>query len=209
MKYVLRFASVLLVSALALSACAKGSNTATTTKPALDAAAASSAAASAASPEASPSASPSASSSTAATGQSYREKSGLFEIAFPEGYTYQETGSGIAFVSKDQGFGGSVDFASSQGTKLSNDQLAQALKKEYENRLKNVKWQDTKPQPDGSVRVDWVGKDASGNALDAVSFVEQHGDNVFILNLFGLNKSYQSYNSDAEKIVSTYHMKQQ
>ena len=206
MKYVLRFASVLLVSALALSACGKGSNTATTTKPALDAAAAPAAAASAASPEASPSASPSTAS---VTGQSYREKNGLFEIAFPEGYTYEETGSGIAFVSKDQGFGGSVDFASSQGTKLSNDQLAQALKKEYENRLKNVKWQDTKPQPDGSIRVDWVGKDASGNALDAVSFVEQHGDNVFILNLFGLNKSYQSYNSDAEKIVGTYHMKQQ
>ena len=101
-----------------------------------------------------------------------------------------------------------MDFASSQGTKLSNDQLAQALKKEYENRLKNVKWQDTKPQPDGSIRVDWVGKDSSGNQLDAVSFVEQHGDNVFILNLFGLNKSYRDYNSDAEKIVGTYHMKQ-
>ncbi len=206
MKYALRFASLLLVAALALSACGKGSSTATTTKPALDAAAAPSAAAPAALPEASPSAS---SSTASATGQSYREKNGLFEIAFPEGYTYEETGSGIAFVSKDQGFGGSVDFASSQGTKLSNDQLAQALKKEYENRLKNVQWQDTKPQPDGSIRVDWVGKDASGNQLDAVSFVEQHGDNVFILNLFGLNKSYQSYNSDAEKIVSTYHMKQQ
>jgi hypothetical protein len=204
MKHALRFASLLLVSALALSACGKGSNTATTTKPALDTAAAPSASASAA-PEASPSSSPSA---AAASGQSYREKNGLFEIAFPEGYTYEETGSGIAFVSKDQGFGGSVDFASSQGTKLSNDQLAQALKKEYENRLKNVKWQDTKPQPDGSIRVDWVGKDSSGNELDAVSFVEQHGDNVFILNLFGLNKSYQDYNSDAEKIVSTYRMKQ-
>jgi hypothetical protein len=203
MKHALRFASLLLVSALALSACGKASNTATTTKPALDMAAAPSASPSA------PAASPSASSSTAAaSGQTYREKNGLFEIAFPEGYTYEETGSGIAFVSKDQGFGGSVDFASSQGTKLSNDQLAQALKKEYENRLKNVKWQDTKPQPDGSIRVDWVGKDSTGNQLDAVSFVEQHGDNVFILNLFGLNKSYQDYNSDAEKIVGTYHMKQ-
>ena len=205
MKHALRFASLLLVSALALSACGKGGNTAATTKPALDAAALPSAS----SPAASPEASPSASSSTAtAGGHSYHEKNGLFDIAFPEGYTYEETGSGIAFVSKDQGFGGSVDFASSQGTKLSNDQLAQALKKEYENRLKNVKWQDTKPQPDGSVRVDWVGKDSSGNQLDAVSFVEQHGDNVFILNLFGLNKSYQAYNSDAEKIVSTYRMKQ-
>ncbi|MBD3880695.1 hypothetical protein IFO70_02890 [Phormidium tenue FACHB-886] len=205
MKYALRFASLLLISAVALSACGKGSSTATnpqTNKPALDAAASPSPSAS---PEVAPSASPSA---TTASGQSYQEKSGLFEIAFPEGYTYEETGSGIAFVSKDQGFGGSVDFGSSQGAELSNEQLEQALKKEYENRLKDIKWQETKPQPDGSVRVDWVGKDPSGNQLDAVSFVEQRGDNIFILNLFGVNKSYQDYNSDAEQIVSTYKVKQ-
>jgi ABC-type phosphate transport system substrate-binding protein len=211
MKHALRFASLLLISAVALSACGKGTSTATnaetTNNPSLDTAAspAPSAPSAAASPEDS---SPSDAPATASSGQTYREKDGLFEIAFPEGYTYEETGSGIAFVSKDQGFGGSVDFGSSQGTELSDEQLEQALKKEYENRLKDIEWQETKPQPDGSIRVDWVGKDPSGNQLDAVSFVEQRGDNIFILNLFGVNKDYQDYNSDAEQIVSTYKVKQ-
>jgi len=44
--------------------------------------------------------------------------------------------------------------------------------------------------------------------LDAVSFVEQRGDTIYILNLFGVNKSYQDYNSDAEKIVGSYRVKQ-
>lgn len=208
MKYALRLASLVLISALAISACGKGASTAnnspTTTKPSLDASASPASPAPSASTESSPS--PSASTAGA---QTYREKSGLFEISFPEGYTYEETGSGIAFVSKDQGFGGSVDFGSAQGGKLSNEQLEKALKDEYEKRLKELSWQDTKPQPDGSVRVDWTGKDPQGNALDAVSFVEQRGDTIFILNLFGVNKPYQDYNSDAEKIVGAYRVKQQ
>jgi hypothetical protein len=206
MKYALRFASLVLISALALSACNKGASTAnntqTTTKPSLDVSA------QPASPETSPSTAASPSESEASS-QTYREKSGLFEISFPEGYTYEETGSGIAFVSQDQGFGGSVDFGSAEGNKLTNEQLEKALKDEYENRLNEISWQDTKPQPDGSVRVDWTGKDPQGNALDAVSFVEQRGDTIFILNLFGVNKPYQDYNSDAEKIVGAYRVKQE
>jgi hypothetical protein len=203
MKNAVRFASLILLSALALSACGKGTgtanNTQTTASPSLAAV------------PASPSASvaPSALASAPAGGKTYQEKGGLFEISFPEGYTYEETGSGIAFVSSDQGFGGSVDFGSAQGKKLSNEQLERALKDEYEKRLKDLKWQDTKPQPDGSIRVDWTGKDPQGNPLDSVSFVEQRGDNIYILNLFGIKKSYQTYNSDAEKIVGSYHIKKQ
>jgi hypothetical protein len=205
MKNATRFASLVLISALALSACGKSTSTASnpqaTDNPSV--------AAASASPSPSMSASPSALASAPAGGKTYQEKSGLFEIGFPEGYTYEETGSGIAFVSGDQGFGGSVDFGSAQGNKLSNEQLEKALKDEYEKRLKELKWQETKPQPDGSIRVDWTGKDPQGNALDSVSFVEQRGNNIYILNLFGVNKSYQTYNADAEKIVGSYHIKKE
>lgn len=203
MKSALRLTTLLLLSALALSACNKSISTAS--NPQATGQASSNAAIS---PTASPTASPSPVASTS-TGKAYEGKNGLFEISFPEGYTYQETGSGVAFVSKDQGFGGSIDYGSAQGNKLSKEQLESALKAEYEHRLKNVKWQESNVQPDGSIRVDWLGKDPDGNALDAVSFVEQHGDTIFILNLFGVNKSYQSYNTDAEAIVKSYHVKQQ
>lgn len=143
------------------------------------------------------------------TPETYREQSGLFEIAFPEGYTHQDTGSGVAFVSGDESFGGSVDFGSAQGNTLDNAQLEAALKTEYEKRLEDVTWQGTEEQPDGSIRVDWVGTDKEGNDLDAVSFVEQRGDNIFILNLFGINKAYQDYLPDAEAIVSSYRVRQQ
>ncbi|NJR65254.1 MAG: hypothetical protein HC772_07930 [Leptolyngbyaceae cyanobacterium CRU_2_3] len=183
MKNAIRFASLVLISALALSACGKGTSTdsatQTTNQPAPGVSASS------ASPSSLvESASPSPAASIAGE-KTYKEKNGLFEIGFPEGYTYEETGSGIAFVSGDQGFGGSIDFGSAQGNKLNNDQLEKALKDEYEKRLKDLKWQDTKPQPDGSIRVDWTGKDPQGNNLDSVSFVEQRGDNIYILNLFG------------------------
>jgi hypothetical protein len=205
MKSAFRLASLFLLSALTLSACKQGASTAnnpTADKPNSETAAL----------PASPSpavASASPTPTTAAGDQAYKGKNDLFEISFPKGYTYQETSSGVAFVSKDQGFGGSVDFGSAQGNKLTKDQLESALKSEYEHRLKNVKWQQSSMQPDGSIRVDWLGKDPDGNALDAVSFVEQHGDTIFILNLFGVNKSYQTYNTDAESIVKSYRVKQQ
>lgn len=201
MKNALRVASLILMSALALSACGKGTSTATSTqttdKPALDSTV----------PSESSAASPSPAATTTTGDKTYQEKNGLFQLSFPEGYTYEETGSGIAFVSGDQGFGGSVDFGSAQGNKLNNEQLEKALKDEYEKRLKELQWQETKPQPDGSIRVDWTGKDPQGNVLDSVSFVEQRGDTIYILNLFGVNKAYQEYNSDAEKIVGSYKVK--
>jgi len=137
-------------------------------------------------------------------GQTYREPSGLFEISFPSGYTYEQTGSGIAFASTDQKFGGSVDYASTQGKVIEISQLETSLKAEYEQRFSNIVWQGSSPQPDGSLRIDWIGRDSHGNDLDAVSFVEQRGDTIFILNLFGVNAAYQDYNTDAEVIVGSY-----
>jgi hypothetical protein len=139
-----------------------------------------------------------------AQGQTYREPSGLFEISLPAGYTYEQTGSGIAFTSTDQKFGGSVDYGSAQGNVIGPSQLEASLKAEYEKRLSDLVWQGSSPQPDGSLRLDWTGRDSQGNILDAVSFVEQRGDTVFILNLFGVNASYQDYNADAEAIVDSY-----
>ncbi|MBD2461803.1 hypothetical protein H6G89_12160 [Oscillatoria sp. FACHB-1407] len=204
--------SLLLIATLTISAC--GSQTAekpptptTAASPASPAPEASIAASPSPAAEASPEASPEAP-AAAETAETYREKDGLFEISFPEGYTHQDTGSGVAFVSGDQGFGGSVDFGSAQGNQLNNTQLEEALKTEYEKRLEQVTWQGSEEQPDGSVRVDWVGTDQQGNELDAVSFVEQRGDNIFILNLFGINKAYQDYQPDAEAIVSSYRVRQ-
>ena len=152
--------------------------------------------------------SPPPSPSAPAQAQTYRDKNGLFEITLPQGYVYQDTGSGIAFVSGDQGFAGAVDYGAAQASQLTPQQLESALKTEYENRLSQVSWQKTELQSDGSVRVDWTGKDKQGNTLDSVSFAEQRGDTIFILNLFGVNKPYQNYQRDAEAIVNSYKVKQ-
>lgn len=153
-------------------------------------------------PSPSPTVTPSASPSPQQ--QVYREKSGLFQIAFPKGYTHKTTGSGVAFVSADQGFAGAIDFGSAEGKQLTTQQLEASLKAEFTNRLQEVKWQTAQVQPDGSLRLDWTGKDKTGNNLDAVSIVEQRGNTIFVLNLFGVNKPYQNYNTDAEAIVNSY-----
>jgi hypothetical protein len=140
-------------------------------------------------------------------GHSYREPNGLFEISFPKGYTYQATNTGVVFLSGDGGFGGSVDFGSAQGSQLTPEQLEAGLKTEYEKRLQTVTWQGNVPQPDGSMRVDWVGTAPDGNKLDANSFIEQRGDTILILSLFGINKSYQAYTKDSEMILDTYRVR--
>lgn len=154
-------------------------------------------------PSLSPSATPAA--SPTSNLQTYREKSkGLFEISFPKGYSHKMTASGVAFVSADQGFAGAVDFSSAEGKQLTTQQLETALKTEFTNRLQSVSWQNSQVQADGSLRLDWTGKDKTGSNLDAVSIVEQRGNYIFVLNLFGVNKAYQNYNADAETIVNHY-----
>ena len=141
--------------------------------------------------------------------QTYRHKDSLFEISFPKGYKFKPTSSGVAFVSADQKFAGAVDYGSAEGKQLNNQQLEASLKAEFTNRLKEVNWQTAKVQPDGSLRLDWTGKDKTGNALDAVSLVEQRGNYIYVLNLFGIDKPYQTYNSDAETIVNSYQIQPQ
>lgn len=160
-------------------------------------------------PSPSPSVSPSPLASPTAQVQTFQEKSGLFRIGLPRGYTHKTTPSGVAFMSADQGFAGSVDFGSAAGKQLNTQQLEAALKTELASRLQQVSWQTSQVQPDGSLRIDWTGKDKSGSALDAVSLVEQRGDYIFVLNLFGVGKPYQNYNSDAETIVNSYQINPQ
>ena len=102
-----------------------------------------------------------------------------------------------------------VEYGSAEGKRLTTQQLEDALKQGYEDRLEQVSWQASQLQPDGSVRVDWIGSDKEGRDLDAISFIEQRGDTLFILNLFGIDKAYNNYSNDAEAIVSTYRVKQQ
>jgi hypothetical protein len=209
MKYPSYLSLLVLVTALTVTGC--GGNQ-TTNKPPLDQPTSPAASPSTAPPPpfalspsaSSPTASSPTASSPAASGQIYRQSEGLFEISLPQGFTYQETGSGIAFASADEGFGGSIDYGSAEGNRLTTKQLEDALKQEYESRLSQVSWQDSQIQPDGSIRVDWVGRDKDNNDLDSISFVEQRGDRIFILNLFGINKPYNDYNSAAQAIVSSY-----
>jgi ABC-type phosphate transport system substrate-binding protein len=201
------FTPLLLASVLTLSACGEATTgESTSTSPAPSVEASPSAVVPSTAPQTPTAQSPNSSSTDGSV--AYQEPSGLFQISFPQGYTYEETGSGVAFASSDEGFAGSVDFGSAQGQQLSNEDLETALKEEYEKRLQAVTWQKSEIQPDGSVRVDWVGTDPDGNELDAISFVEQRGDNIFILNLFGVNRAYQDYNNDAEVIVGSYRIRQ-
>jgi serine/threonine protein kinase len=160
-------------------------------------------------PEPSPSIAPSTASESAAEPTKtieggYREANGLFELALPSGYTYQETGSGVSFVSSDSGFGGAVDYNSAQGQQLSLLELEQALKSLYESRLQEVTWQSTVRRGDGRLGITWVGKDMNGNSLVATSYVEQRGDTIFMLSLYGINRTYSDYRTDAEEILSGY-----
>lgn len=212
MKYVSTVTSLLLVSALALVGC--GGNDSAAEEPTTGDSATTETPAETPTGEApsadapagdTPAETPDTPTADAPAGsQVYEEPSGLFEVAFPSGYEFQETGSGVVFVSADDQFGGSIDFGPAQGQQLTDDQLETGLKQEYETRLTEVEWQGTEVQPDGSIRLDWIGTDPQGNVLDSVSFVEQRGDNIFILNLHGINAQYANYNTDAQTIVNAY-----
>ncbi|PSB08033.1 hypothetical protein C7B61_11260 [filamentous cyanobacterium CCP1] len=151
-------------------------------------------------PLANPTASPSA------LNAKYTQPDGAFEISFPEGYQYQQTDTGLIFYSEDEAFRGEVVFGSAQGEEYTNEQLEAFLKQAYRTNLNltEVDWQQTAVQPDGSVRIDWVGKDPGDNVLDAESFIEQRGDTIYILTLSGINTPYVDYLEDAQAIVNSY-----
>ncbi|MBE9180897.1 protein kinase [Oculatella sp. LEGE 06141] len=126
-----------------------------------------------------------------------------FELSLPAGYVYQQTGNSLAFTSSDGGFGGLVDVRSAS-EQLTSLQLEQQLKGDYESRFQEITWQHTSRKDDGRIGITWVGKDNSGNSLVATSYVEQHGNNVFMLSLFGINRAYGDYIGDAEAILNSY-----
>lgn len=142
--------------------------------------------------------------------QTYQQPQGAFEISLPEGYTHEETETGLIFSSADQTFRGEVVFGSAQGEQYTNEQLEEFLKEAYKSNLNlaQVEWQQTEAQADGSIRIDWVGTDPQGNVLDAESFIEQRGDTIFILTLSGINKPYLDYLEDAQAIVGSYRVQQ-
>jgi hypothetical protein len=129
---------------------------------------------------------------------------GRFELAVPPGYTVVNTPTGISFTSPDGQFGGMVDRGSAQGQQLSLLDLEAALKHEYEQRLAQVTWQGSYVHRQGGVRIDWLGYDTFGNQLDAISFIEQRGNTIFVLSLWAINAAYSAYNDDADAIFATY-----
>lgn len=136
----------------------------------------------------------------------FRQPDGLFEISFPDGYSFRRLDDGVSFISRDGTFGGSANVLSAEGQTLTNELLELGLKEEYMNRLKAVEWQASTVQADGSLRIDWVGVDTNGDVLDSVSFVEQHGDRIYILNLHAINEAYANYEADATIIVENYRL---
>lgn len=138
-----------------------------------------------------------------ADGKTYKEPGGAFQISFPKGYEYQKTPSGIKFTSADQGFKGFVDFAKTNEA-LNSEKLEGALREYLDSVLKDVKWQNANLETQGRIRVDWTGKSAEGEKLDAISYIEQRNHTIYILSLYGVNKAFDDYRNEAEAIVRSY-----
>jgi hypothetical protein len=196
MKSALRLACLLMVSTVAIAACTRNTDKTTRTE---------------SSPIASPSpvalpSLPTSTPSPSALTVTYTQPDGAFEISFPEGFEHQPTESGLVFYTQDEAFRGEVVFGSAQGEQYTNEQLEAFLKQAYRTNLNltEVDWQQTAVQPDGSIRIDWVGKDPGENVLDAESFIEQRGDTIYILTLSGINTPYTDYLEDAQAIVNSY-----
>jgi hypothetical protein len=202
MNHAVRLISFLLLSALILAACGK-TNLTNAIQPSP---------VTVGSPSATPAPTVEASASPQETTltQTYEEPQGAFAISFPQGYQYEQSEKGVIFRSADEAFRGEVVFGSAQGGKYTSEQLESFLKEAYRNNLKltEVEWQKTESQPDGSLRIDWVGKDPQGNVLDAESFIEQRGDTIYILTLSGINKPYLDYLTDAQAIVNSYRVRE-
>lgn len=138
--------------------------------------------------------------------QAYQDAADRFAIALPPGYTATPTATGMMFISADGKFGGLIDVGPAQGHWFSLAELESALKTEYERRLSTVTWQGSYEHAQGGVRIDWIGQDPSGNQLDAISFIQQQGDAIFVLSMWGVNTPYSTYNNDADLIFATYHI---
>ncbi|HIK33478.1 MAG TPA: hypothetical protein IGS31_19325 [Oscillatoriales cyanobacterium M4454_W2019_049] len=138
-----------------------------------------------------------------ADGKTYKEPNGAFQISFPKGYEYRSTGSGIKFNSADKKFKGFVDFAKTENS-LDAEKLEGALREYLDGVLKDVKWQNSSLENSDRIRVDWTGKSAEGEKLDAISYIEQKNNTIYILSLYGVNEAFDTYRIEAEAIVRSY-----
>ncbi|MEB3211695.1 MAG: hypothetical protein VKL39_10080 [Leptolyngbyaceae bacterium] len=137
--------------------------------------------------------------------QIYRDESDLFALAFPAGYTYESIDNGITFLSEDEGFGGIIQYQDTEVENIAPESLNEVLRATIEAQFSDVSWQsDLQEQADGSFRLDWNAVNPAGQPLDALSFIEQHGETLFILTAYGIDRDYSDYNDDARIIVGTY-----
>ena len=135
--------------------------------------------------------------------KAYRDPKGTFAIAFPKGYEYKETGSGIRFFSADKGLKGFVDFTKTDKV-LNLEELEGALREYLDRTLKNVKWQNSTIESEDRLRVDWTGESQEGEKLDAVSYIQTSSNTIYIMSLYGVNQPFDKYRQDAEAIVGSY-----
>ncbi|KPQ37977.1 MAG: hypothetical protein ACLFM4_01265 [Phormidium sp.] len=136
-------------------------------------------------------------------GKTYRHPEGIFKISFPNHYAHQPQANGVSFLSANGEFGGEVTYFEMQET-LSIDDLEELYRQRTQAAFREIAWQRSELQPDGSVRLDWRGKNASGQDLDAIGYIEQHGDRIYVLNLYGINEAYDIYLEDSRLIVGSY-----
>ena len=141
--------------------------------------------------------------------QVYQDDSGMFALALPKGYTHEKTEQGLTFTSEDGGFAGEIVYESDENATTNLYALEQQLKEIIKARFGEVDWErNGQRQPDGSVRLAWETKDRDGRAIDALSFVEVHGQNRFALLLYGVDEVYNDYSDDARIIAGTYVVRQ-
>ncbi|MCC5899021.1 MAG: hypothetical protein EA395_00175 [Phormidium sp. GEM2.Bin31] len=136
-------------------------------------------------------------------GTVYRHPEGLFEISFPPNYAWQPQPNGLSFLSANGKFGGEVIYFEVEDT-LTTEALEELYRQRAQEVFREIAWQRSELQPDGSVRLDWRGKNAGGQDLDAIGYIEQHGNRVYILNVYAINESYDIYLEDSRLIVGSY-----
>ncbi|TVR12870.1 MAG: hypothetical protein EA395_05020 [Phormidium sp. GEM2.Bin31] len=136
-------------------------------------------------------------------GSTYRHPQGLFEISFPPNYAQQPQPNGLSFLSANGQFGGEVLYFEVED-RLTTEELEELYRQRTQEVVNRIAWQRSELQPDGSVRLDWRGQNAAGQDLDAIGYIEQHGNRVYILDVYGINQSYDIYLEDSRVIVGGY-----
>ncbi|MEB3232776.1 MAG: hypothetical protein VKJ64_17330 [Leptolyngbyaceae bacterium] len=137
--------------------------------------------------------------------QVYQEPNGMFALALPQGYRFEPVEQGLTFLSEDGGFAGEIIYQVSDGPSNDMLNLEKALKSHIEPQFSTIEWQKVgQRQPDSSVRLAWTGEDEDGRAIDALSFIEVHGQTTFILSLYAIDQAYNTYSEDARIIAGTY-----